>query len=91
MQLAVRVLAAAAVDCDLPPWREREPFGNKDKPLHPLDVTSFEPYEENVAAIENNPQVSTASADELCQIMTALLREHNLHPVLQALANALKE
>ena len=71
--------------------RERSAFGDDKDPLHPIDLTSIVPYDEAVAAIsEESPQVSVAPSD-LVQTMKALLKQHNLCGVLQALTDALKE
>lgn len=67
--------------------RERKPFGKEDDPLHPIDVTSFEPYEEDSSECA---KVSSTSADTLVETMAGLVREHGNYTVLKALAEAIK-
>jgi hypothetical protein len=67
--------------------RERKPFGQEDNPLHPIDHTSFKPFEEVSSECAN---VSSTSADTLVQTMAGLVREHGNYTVLKALAEAIK-
>lgn len=67
--------------------KERKAFGKEDNPLHPIDVTSFKPFEEVSSECAN---VSSTSADTLVQTMAGLVREHGNYTVLKALAEAIK-
>lgn len=67
--------------------RERKPFGKDDDPMHPIDVTSFKPFEE---VSSECAKVSSTSADTLVQTMAGLVREHGNYTVLKALAEAIK-
>jgi hypothetical protein len=69
--------------------QERNPFGKDDKPLHPIDVTSFAPYEEAVSSVENT-QVSSGTADTLVRTLAGLVQKHGNYAVLQALAESMK-
>jgi hypothetical protein len=68
--------------------RERKAFGDEKNPLHPIDHTSFKPFEEVSSECANVP---AESADTLVQTMKTLLNQYNLCGVLQALTDALKE
>lgn len=67
--------------------QERKAFGKEDNPLHPIDVTSFKPFEEVSSECANVP---ATSADTLVQTMAGLVREHGNYTVLKALAEAIK-
>ncbi|KKN88881.1 hypothetical protein LCGC14_0244880 [marine sediment metagenome] len=67
--------------------RERKAFGKEKDPLHPIDVTSFKPFEEDSSECA---KVSSTSADTLVQTMAGLVREHGNYTVLKALAEAIK-
>jgi hypothetical protein len=65
----------------------RKAFGKEKDPLHPIDVTSFKPFEE---VSSECAKVSSTSADTLVQTMAGLVREHGNYTVLKALAEAIK-
>lgn len=66
---------------------ERKAFGTENVPRHPIDVTSFKPFEE---VSSECAKVSSTPADTLVQTMAGLVREHGNYTVLKALAEAIK-
>lgn len=66
---------------------ERKAFGTEKDPRHPIDVTSFKPFEE---VSSECAKVSSTPADTLVQTMAGLVREHGNYTVLKALAEAIK-